>query len=309
MQRDGDLAVTGLVAGVAVHERDRRQAHQDERGDRDAGDHRVEVAQQLLQSQEVPRGLRRVRREVGVGQLAQRRVDERGEHGQRHRQDEHGDELFDQQVRPHVDAIALFAFDALDALGRHQGKQAVLLVGALLGGGGHVAGGQGCFPHRGRDRGRHHGGGTSCHGRSHRSGSGGCSGRRGVAVARGGGRRSGLRRLLQLRGFLGVGFAPDADGLRARTALGDAPVDPRRGLRVEHRLVGVHVLGGLFPAHRRLPTTVPRCRRPCGCARSAPPGRSPTRTAARARGARTSGAACPAPPPRRPAAGSWPAWR
>ena len=98
----------------------------------DAGDHRVEVAQQLLEAQEVPGGLRRVRRQVGVGELSQRRVEERREHDQRRQQDEHGHELFDQQVRPDVDAVALLALDPLDALGRDQGEQAVLVVGALL---------------------------------------------------------------------------------------------------------------------------------------------------------------------------------
>ena len=56
-------------------------------------------------------------------------------------------------------------------------------------------------------------------------------------------------------------------------------------------------------------TAAPRCRRPCGSARSGPRGTAPARTAARARAARTSAAACSATRSRRPAAGSSPASR
>src|SRR5439155_20447948 len=65
-QRDAQLAVTRLVAGVAIDERHRRQPHQDEGGDDHAGDQGVQITGQLLKAKEVPRGLGRVRREVVV---------------------------------------------------------------------------------------------------------------------------------------------------------------------------------------------------------------------------------------------------
>src|SRR5919109_1433243 len=114
--------------------------------------HRVEVAQQLLQAEEVPRRLGRVRREVRIGQLAKRSVHERREDDQGDRHQQQRDELLDQEVRPHVDAVPLLAFDALDALRRDERQQAVLLLGALLWLG-HVAGRGRCLTRRRQRRG------------------------------------------------------------------------------------------------------------------------------------------------------------
>src|SRR6266540_3691092 len=153
-QGDGELPVPWLRARVAVDERRRRQADQDDdEWDGDPRHERVEVAQELLEAQEIPGGLRRVRREVGVRQLAERCVDERREDHQARRHDEERDELLDQQVRPDVDAVALLPFDPLDAFGGDQRKQPVLLRRAALGLG-DVAGGKWGFANRGG----HHGG-------------------------------------------------------------------------------------------------------------------------------------------------------
>src|SRR4029077_17109091 len=102
-----------------------------------------------------------------------------------------------------------------------------------------------------------------------------------------------------------------ADRLGPRPALGDLAVGARGQLLVQPCLGGVHVLGGVLPAHRirSTLTSAPRSRRPCGSARSGPTGTAPIRTAAPARAGRTSAAASADSRSRRPAAGSSPASR
>ena len=98
------------------------------------------------------------------------------------------------------------------------------------------------------------------------------------------------------RGLLGVGRAVGADGRRARAALGHPPVGALGQLGRERRVEDLLVERCVFASAIVLSSrAVPRCRRPCGSARSGPRGRSPARTAARARAARTSEAACLGP--------------
>src|SRR4051794_18426293 len=73
---DRKLAVLGLVARVAVGVRRQHEREQADARDRHARDHRMEHREQLLEAQEVPRRLRRVRRAVDVGERLQRRVHE-----------------------------------------------------------------------------------------------------------------------------------------------------------------------------------------------------------------------------------------
>ena len=82
---DGELAVLRLVARVLVDVGGEDQHEEAHARDGHAGDHRVEHREQLLQAEEVPRRLRRVRRAVGVGQLQQRCVHEDREHEQERR--------------------------------------------------------------------------------------------------------------------------------------------------------------------------------------------------------------------------------
>src|SRR5262245_38791183 len=78
-QRDGELAVCGLVGRIAVDARRQYQPDQAELGQRHARDHGVAHCQEFLETQEVPGRLGGVRRLVGVGDLLQRRVHERRE--------------------------------------------------------------------------------------------------------------------------------------------------------------------------------------------------------------------------------------
>src|SRR5207302_2636655 len=103
---------------------------QTETGDRDACDLRVEVAQQLLQTEEVPRCLRRVRREARVRQLAERSVFEGREDDEECRHQDQGQELRRKKVRPDVDLIVLPLDGSLDAFGRNDGEQPVDLATA-----------------------------------------------------------------------------------------------------------------------------------------------------------------------------------
>src|SRR6478736_6132871 len=64
----------GQVAAVDV--RDEPGPDEDEQRRQDAGYRRMEVGQQLLETEEVPRRLGDGRRDVAVGQLLQRGVDE-----------------------------------------------------------------------------------------------------------------------------------------------------------------------------------------------------------------------------------------
>ena len=73
----------GLVRRVLVDERRQHEQDQRDAGDGHARDHRVEHREQLLETEEVPRRLRRVRRLVDVGEAEQRRAHERREDGER----------------------------------------------------------------------------------------------------------------------------------------------------------------------------------------------------------------------------------
>src|SRR5439155_25048612 len=68
---DRQLAAVRLHAGVLVRIRNRHQTEQTKTRDRHTGDLRLAIAQQLLQTEEVPRRLRRVRREARVRQLTE----------------------------------------------------------------------------------------------------------------------------------------------------------------------------------------------------------------------------------------------
>jgi hypothetical protein len=66
-----------LSFAAAVEVGDRHEEAQRDRRQDDAGPGLVHVQQQFLQIEEVPRRLRRVGRDVGVGAIQQRRVDQR----------------------------------------------------------------------------------------------------------------------------------------------------------------------------------------------------------------------------------------
>jgi quinol-cytochrome oxidoreductase complex cytochrome b subunit len=68
--------------------------------DHDSGDPGIEIGEQLLQADKVPRRLGRIGRHGRVGFLLQGRIDKDGEHPQNDDRRERGDELADQQMRP-----------------------------------------------------------------------------------------------------------------------------------------------------------------------------------------------------------------
>ena len=90
-----------FAAGVEI--RDHHQADDDQRRDRHAGDPRIEVDEQLLQADEVPRRLRRVFGLAGVGLRQQRRVARQRPHHQQHGDQQRRQELFEDEVREDVD--------------------------------------------------------------------------------------------------------------------------------------------------------------------------------------------------------------
>ena len=109
-----NLRSAGLCEGLLIEvRRDREQAERDAR-DRDARDHRLEHLQELLQSEEVPRGLRRVRRAVHVGLTQQRRFHQRREDRDERRERQDRRELDREQVRPHVHLVLRFGARLLD---------------------------------------------------------------------------------------------------------------------------------------------------------------------------------------------------
>ena len=123
---DRELAVLGLVARVAVDVGREDQHEEAHAGDGHAGDHRVEHRQQLLQAEEVPRRLRRVRRAVDVGQLQQRGVDEDREDEARTRcMASAATNSTTQQVRPRVHLVDRRGLDVLDRAGLDDGEQAL----------------------------------------------------------------------------------------------------------------------------------------------------------------------------------------
>src|SRR5205807_10621935 len=222
------------------------------------------------------------RRLVEVGQTEQRRAHERREHQQRRRHDQHGRELDDEQVRPHVDLVLRLGARLLDRA-RFDDREQPLRVTA-------GAGGRRGRLGRGRGGGRATAGGRSCGGRRRRRaavpaiagercpaplrpleqvGGNAARGRRGGGVlAFGGGRRvsgRGRRRLGGLlagrrgfgrrRGFLVALFA--GHGQAQRLAALPAAAEQVLG-NFGHRSLLI------FRAARR-------GRRPCGRARSGRP--------------------------------------
>ena len=216
------------------------KADEDEGRDHDAGHHRVEVAQQLLQAEEVPRGLRRVRRQVRVRELAQRRVHERREEQHERREhDEQRDELLDEQVRPDVDAVALFALDALDALGGTSASSRCLSWAPFFGLGDVARGPVPVAGRRGLTVGTTPPG---CRG----SGRGGAwaraeRGRRAAAGAAAAGAGAAVR--------LGVRRSVGAHGGRPRAALGHAAVGALRELGRERLVEDLLVERRVFARH------------------------------------------------------------
>src|SRR5438445_3472340 len=76
--RESELPIVRLVRRVLVGERHDREEPERDAGNQHAGDHGMEHLQQLLQPEEVPRRLRRVRRRVDVGEPEQWGLHERG---------------------------------------------------------------------------------------------------------------------------------------------------------------------------------------------------------------------------------------
>ena len=84
-----------------------------------------EHLQQLLQTEEVPRRLRRVRRRVHVGEAEQRRLHQRREDGEERRQREDRRELEHEQVRPDVHLVLRLGARLLDRTGLDDGEQSL----------------------------------------------------------------------------------------------------------------------------------------------------------------------------------------
>ena len=138
MSEIANLRSSGLLDGFLSMYGAKIRQDQPDAGERHAGDHRVEHREQFLQTEEVPRRLRRVRRAVGVGLLQQRRVDphreEEGERSARQR----GDELGREQVRPGVHLVDRRRLDVLDGAALDD-RQQPLGVTARTGTHGHTA--------------------------------------------------------------------------------------------------------------------------------------------------------------------------
>src|SRR3954467_14036328 len=132
--RDRELAILWLVGWVLVDVRSKDQQDQADTGKRDAGDHRVEHRQQFLEAEEVPRGLRGVRRAVGVRLLQQRSVDPHGEEERERSARQRGDELGDEQVRPGVHLVDRRGLHILDRSALDDGQQS---LGVTAGAGSH----------------------------------------------------------------------------------------------------------------------------------------------------------------------------
>ena len=139
-------------------------------GKQHARDHRVEHLQQLLQTEEVPRRLRRVRRLVDVGEAEQRRLHQRREDGDERRQREDRRELDHEQVRPDVHLVLGLGARLLDRTGLDDGQQAL-----------RVTAGTGARRRRRGDRGR---GARRATGRRGRGLAAATAGERGLALAR-----------------------------------------------------------------------------------------------------------------------------
>src|SRR6266436_310289 len=95
----------GVIAGaerVGVNIRDHHQAEDDECGHDHAGNPRVEVDQHFLKAEEIPRGLRGVHGEVGIGGLFQRRIQCDGPDHQNDGDDDGGEEFDTEEEWPDV---------------------------------------------------------------------------------------------------------------------------------------------------------------------------------------------------------------
>ena len=108
-----------------VDVRDEGRADEDERRGQHAGDRRVEVGQQLLETEEVPGRLGDGRRDAAVGELLERGVDEHAHQEQEDRHHPGGEELDRQQVRPGHDRVVRFLLDPHDGVLLDERKQAV----------------------------------------------------------------------------------------------------------------------------------------------------------------------------------------
>ena len=97
------------------------------------GDHRVEHREKFPQAEEVPRGLRRVRRLVEVGELQQRSVHEdREDQGERKRE-QRSAELDHEQVRPGMDLVLRDGLDVLDRTRLHDREQTLSVATGPVG--------------------------------------------------------------------------------------------------------------------------------------------------------------------------------
>ena len=92
-----------------------------------------EHREEFLQTEEVPRCLRRVRRLVEVGEFEQRCIHEDAEQQREGRDEQRGGELCGEQVRPDVDLVHRLGLDILDGAGFHD-RQQTLGVTARAGG-------------------------------------------------------------------------------------------------------------------------------------------------------------------------------
>ena len=111
------------AVATAVDVRDRRHEREPERRYDNAGKALVHMEQELLQVQQVPRRLRRVRRAVDGRVVLERRVEERRDDEQAERPNHRGDELDDQQVRPHHRRVLDPLVDAHDRVLADEGQE------------------------------------------------------------------------------------------------------------------------------------------------------------------------------------------
>src|SRR5579871_764184 len=131
-ERNGKLAICKGAAGVAVHIRDGRQAHQRQARNQHARNRRREIVEQLLQAQEVPGGLCRVRCQVRVSVIAQRRVDLQRQDGEDAGHKDRRHKLAHQEMRPHEDRVFELLLNARHRLLLHHSQRAIALMLNLL---------------------------------------------------------------------------------------------------------------------------------------------------------------------------------
>ena len=126
-QHDGGLPIRGTVGvDVApVDERERDPAEGHERRHHHARHGGMEVGEQLLQPEEVPGGLGDRRRDVAVGKVLERGVDEQAHQQQQDAHHGRREELDADQVRPGHDRVVGLLLDPHDGVLLDQGQQAV----------------------------------------------------------------------------------------------------------------------------------------------------------------------------------------